>query len=74
MTIDEAIYCIKSYLPDNTIEHCLDCPYYGTVHDEDDQTAYCKSSEAHKLAITALEEMKERETAKYGRRRYSLYL
>ena len=56
MTNDDAIYCMKSYLPNIDIEHCLDCPYYGTVHD--DQTAACRSSEAHRLAIEALEKMK----------------
>ena len=58
MTINEAIYCMKSYLPDNEIEYCLNCPYYGTVH-IDDQTAYCRSSDAHRLAIEALEKMKD---------------
>lgn len=62
MTIDDAIYCMKSYLPDIDIEHCLDCPYYGTVH-YDDQTAVCRSSEAHRLAIAALEKMKGEKTA-----------
>lgn len=53
MTIDEAIYCMKSYLPGNEIEDCLNCPYYGTS-----LTSSCRSSDAHSLAITALEKMK----------------
>ena len=69
LTIDEAIYCMKSYLPGNEIEDCLNCPYYG-----DDLISHCRSSDAHKLAIMALEEIKERETTKYERCRCSLYL
>lgn len=71
MTIDEAIYCMKSYLPGNEIEDCLNCPYYG-----DDLISHCRSSDAHKLAIMALEEKKrkEKETTKYERRRCSLSL
>lgn len=57
MSIDEAIYCMRSYLPENKIEQCLGCPYYGSV--KKGQVSYCKSSEAHKLAIKALEILKE---------------
>lgn len=58
MTVDEAIYCMKSYLPDNEVEHCVSCPYYGSVS-LGDNCYTCKSSEAHKLAIEALTKMKE---------------
>ena len=53
MTIDEAIYCMTSYLPDERVDHCTNCKYY--------ETDLCKSSEAHLLAITALKQMKEKE-------------
>ena len=58
MTVDEAIYCMKSYLPDNDLENCLTCPYYGSVRIEDN-VSVCRSSEAHELAIKALIKMKE---------------
>lgn len=58
MTIEEAIYCMKSYLPGNEVEGCLGCPYYGSVSCGDNCYT-CKSSEAHKLAIEALTKMKE---------------
>lgn len=58
MTVDEAIYCMKSYLPDNEVEHCINCPYYGAVR-TDGNSYTCRSSEAHKLAIEALTKMKE---------------
>ena len=47
MTIKEAIFCMKSYLPEGSYERCPECRYYGK----------CKSSEAHKMAIEALEEL-----------------
>lgn len=52
MTIDEAIYCMKSYLPDNRIS-CQDCKYYGSK-DEGDGVFTCQSFAAHELAIKAL--------------------
>lgn len=56
MTIDEVIYCMKSYLPDSRLS-CIECPYYGSFQ-IDSQTFICRSSEAHKMAIEALEKLK----------------
>ena len=56
MTIEEAIYCMESYLPDNEIEHCLNCPYYGCKHIKDN-VYVCNSSEAHRMAIRALRQL-----------------
>lgn len=56
MTVQEAIYCMKTYLPDSEAS-CTDCQYYGAV-DDGDNVFTCKSSEAHELAIKALEQMK----------------
>ena len=50
MTREEAIYCMKSYLPDDNYKHCIKCKYYR----EDG----CESSKAHAMAIKALEEQK----------------
>lgn len=58
MTIEEAIYCMKSYLPGNEVEDCVSCPYYGSVNDGDN-CYVCRSSEAHLLAIEALKKMRE---------------
>ena len=58
MTVQEAIYCMKTYLPDSEAS-CVDCPYYGTV-DNGDNVFTCKSSEAHQMAIKALEMNKSR--------------
>lgn len=44
MTIDEAIFCMKSYLPDNELT-CSDCRFYSD----------CQSDVAHKMAIEALQ-------------------
>jgi len=44
ITIDEAIFCEKSYIGETD---CKDCKYYGTDT--------CKSRESHKLAINTLE-------------------
>ena len=57
MTIDEAIYCIQGYLPDANNEHCLNCPYFCS-HQVGENVFLCESSEAHRMAIKALEEMK----------------
>lgn len=53
MTIQEAIYCMRSYLPDNE-DSCYKCHYYG-ANKVDDQLYVCDSSEAHRMAIQALE-------------------
>lgn len=57
MSIDEAIYCMKSYLPNNEVDQCIECPYYGSVK-KDNQTFFCRSADAHRMAIIALEKMK----------------
>ena len=66
MSVDEAIYCMTSYLPDNSVEHCTNCPYYKIKEQHfGDQCFYvCRSSEAHKLAIKALKKLKEMEENK----------
>ena len=54
MTTDEAVYCMRSYLPGRTIATCKRCVYYG--ENEVEPNVYtCRSSEAHKMAIDALE-------------------
>ena len=53
-------FCMNSYLPDSR-ESCLKCPYYGSVQ-VDKQVSTCKSSEAHKMAIKALQLLKERKS------------
>lgn len=57
MTIDEAIFCMTSYLPDSDDYMCRECPYYGSVPYKG--VFVCRSSEAHKLAIKALKEVKK---------------
>lgn len=54
MTNKEAIHCMKSYLPNDKVEHCISCPYYGS--NKANGVYYCKSNDAHKLAIQALEQ------------------
>ena len=54
MTLEEAIYCMKSYLPDNRVESCIRCKYYESCH----------SNEAHEMAIEALKAQKLSETRK----------
>lgn len=49
MTIDEAIYCMKSYLPSDEYTHCTECKYYGC---KDDGT--CASNKAHQMAIDTM--------------------
>lgn len=44
MTIDEAIFCEKSYIGET---NCVDCKYYGTE--------ICQSRESHRIAVKALE-------------------
>lgn len=62
MTVKEAIHCMNSYLPEQTM-FCKECPYYGTV-EEGGNVFLCKSDEAHLLAIKALELMDEKEAQK----------
>ena len=57
MTIDEAIYCMQSYLPDGGDEGCYSCSYYHRKHEEDNYYTCC-SKEAHEMAIEALKKMK----------------
>lgn len=66
MTVDEAIYCMKSYLPDHTEEKCTQCRFYGIKEQNfGDQCFYvCQSAEAHRMAIEALKKLKESEDAK----------
>jgi hypothetical protein len=45
MTVEEAIFCEKSYIGETD---CADCKYY--------RTDTCKSRESHKMAIKALEQ------------------
>lgn len=59
MTLEEAMYCMASYLPDADVEHCVNCPYRKAVQ-IDEQTFTCKSSEAHRMAIEALKEQANR--------------
>ena len=47
MTREEAIFCEKTYIGENRYK-CKDCKYYGTDT--------CKSREAHKMAVRALEQ------------------
>lgn len=56
MTNKEVIYCMKAYLPGNSIDYCMECPYYNSVK-IDEQMSICKSSEAHELAIKNLEKL-----------------
>ena len=55
MTREEAIYCMKAYLPDtNSYTECKKCKYYKSKMDA--RGCYlCQSSEAHKMAIRSLE-------------------
>lgn len=53
MTIEEVIYCLKSYMPDARIDMCNKCRYYGSIKDG---SAYiCESNTARKIAIEVLE-------------------
>lgn len=49
ITIDEAIYCMKSYLPNEEYTHCTECKYYGC---KDNKT--CASNEAHQKAMNIM--------------------
>ena len=59
MTIEEAIHCMKSYLPDQgEYYRCFRCPYYGSKQvDHRDNVYTCQSNLAHTMAIEALEKM-----------------
>lgn len=48
---------MKSYLPENE-DACYECTYYG-ANKVDDQIYVCNSSEAHRMAIQALEVVKK---------------
>ena len=57
MTNEEAIYCLQSYQPDARDDMCLKCKYYGTVPEEGLEECFvCKSDEARRMAISALEQ------------------
>lgn len=60
MTLDEAIHCMKSYLPGGD-EHCYSCPYYASKK-ESNNIYTCASKEAHIKAIEAMEELKRRDS------------
>lgn len=49
MTIEEAIYCMQSYLPSEEYTHCTECKYYGC-----NANGTCKSNEAHQKAISTM--------------------
>lgn len=57
MSIDDAVYCMKSYLPDSDIL-CYGCKYYASKQLKDNVFT-CRSDEAHRMAIEALERMKK---------------
>lgn len=67
MTIDEAIHCMQSYLPDvgGKYDHCTKgCPYYASKKIADMENGYtCESNKAHELAIYALQCLKDDMTA-----------
>lgn len=52
MTPEEAIYCLKSYMPDAEDDLCKNCQYYGSIKDGSVYT--CKSNTAREMAIEAL--------------------
>ena len=55
MTREEAIYCMKSYINDDSYEHCVSCPYYAK-NNLDSNICVCESRTAHEMAIKALEQ------------------
>ena len=58
MTIQEAIYCMESYLPETEFpDHCLNCPYFGSQGGLNEPVYVCESSEAHRIAIKALQSL-----------------
>lgn len=58
MSIGEAIYCMKAYLPEHSWEDCVNCKYYGSM-EVNEHTYICQAAEAHRMVIKALEKMKE---------------
>lgn len=54
MTIEEATYCMKSYIDDDSYEHCTNCPYYGK-NQINDNIFMCESRKAHEMAAEILE-------------------
>lgn len=59
MTFDEAIFCMKQYLPDSDSLECMKCPYYHSIPIEGTENGFtCKADEAHKKAIEALYTLK----------------
>lgn len=63
MTIEEAIYCLKTYDPESDYSACFKCPYYGST-EVDDNTYICQSNTARKMAIEALKKEKSRRKKK----------
>ena len=68
MSIDEAIYCMKSYLPSDDYTHCTECKYYGC---NDNNT--CKSNEAHQKAIDTMRKYQKIEEIYSDRLGKSIY-
>lgn len=54
MTIDEAIYCMESYLPSDNYTHCTECKYHGKT---------CASITAHQKAINTMRKYQKIEQA-----------
>lgn len=63
MTIEEAIYCLKSYMPDAEDDMCKNCRYYGSIKDGSIHT--CKSNTAREMAIEALKKQMPRKPIKH---------
>lgn len=59
MTIEEAIYCLKTYDPESDYSACFKCPYYGSTK-VNNNTYICQSNTARKMAIEALKKEKAR--------------
>ena len=58
MDINDVIHCMYSYLDEDTKETCRNCRYYSFMT-SDGEMSYCKSAEAHKMAVETLEKLKE---------------
>ena len=55
MSVQEAIFCMASYMPGNHMSCVNGCPHYGSILVSDNPPTYvCRSSEAHQLATEAL--------------------
>lgn len=59
MTIEEAIYYLKTYDPESDYSACFKCPYYGSTK-VNNNTYICQSNTARKMAIEALKKEKSR--------------